>query len=485
MTATHSRPPLFIYTIENAMFEKQKNSILRLVAKTTAAVRYCISGVWEDPRQTVGVRIIRTLNLSVNSFLDRGLQIKSMALTYYTVLSIVPACALLVAIGRGFGLQNSLQQELYDFFPSQHKAISAALSFVDSYLTEATQGVFVGIGILFLLWTVISLLSYIEDTFNSIWDIRRQRAFYQKITDYIAICLIVPVLMICSSGISIFMSSTIQDNLALPFLTPLVNVILETVPFILCWIAFSLSYFFIPNTKVKFGYACISGFLCAIAFQILQLLFLNGQIYVSKYNAIYGSFAFLPLLLIWLQLSWLLLLSGCVLTYSLQNVFTFNFNGTSEELSLNGWHSVRIYKLNAGAPEPPAPEDEYTLTYEVSTASNQAAPNVSGMPDPQGSADGVFTLSGNVPTSEDSHWTFLGWSENPAVDPARNPNWESEVVKPGATYTATQKVTVLYAIWQFNVSGGGNQGGGGSDVNPPSDPNQGGGGSDTGGGTFN
>ncbi len=324
------------------MFEKLKNSILRLVAKTTAAVRYCISGVWEDPRQTVGVRIIRTLNLSVNSFLDRGLQIKSMALTYYTVLSIVPACALLVAIGRGFGLQNSLQQELYDFFPSQHKAISAALSFVDSYLTEATQGVFVGIGILFLLWTVISLLSYIEDTFNSIWDIRRQRAFYQKITDYIAICLIVPVLMICSSGISIFMSSTIQDNLALPFLTPLVNVILETVPFILCWIAFSLSYFFIPNTKVKFGYACISGFLCAIAFQILQLLFLNGQIYVSKYNAIYGSFAFLPLLLIWLQLSWLLLLSGCVLTYSLQNVFTFNFNGTSDELSLNGWHSVAL-----------------------------------------------------------------------------------------------------------------------------------------------
>lgn len=150
-----------------------------------------------------------------------------------------------------------------------------------------------------------------------------------------------------------------------------------------------------------------------------------------------------------------------------------------------GQTGVRIYKLNAGAPEPPAPEFEYTLTYELSTASNQAAPNVSGMPDPQGSADGVFTLSGNVPTSEDSHWTFLGWSENPAVDPARNPNWESEVVKPGASYTATQKVTVLYAIWQFNVSGGGNQGGGGSDVNPPSDPNQGGGGSDTGGGTFN
>ena len=106
-----------------------------------------------------------------------------MSLTYSTVLAIVPAIALLVAIGRGFGLQDYLQEELYNFFPSQHKAISTALSFVDSYLTEASQGIFVGIGILFLLWTVISLLSYIEDAFNTIMDIRRQRSFYQKITD--------------------------------------------------------------------------------------------------------------------------------------------------------------------------------------------------------------------------------------------------------------------------------------------------------------
>ena len=131
--------------------------------------------------------------------------------------------------------------------------------------------------------------------------------------------------MICSSGVSIFMSSSLQSNAHFAFLTPLVNVALEASPFILAWLAFSISFYLIPNTKVRFKYAATAGAICAIMFQILQMLFLSGQIYVSKYNAIYGSFSFLPLLLIWLQFSWLILLFGCVLTYSLQNVFAFNF----------------------------------------------------------------------------------------------------------------------------------------------------------------
>ncbi len=325
---------------------KSKNAISayfsRLWLRMHAFVAYCSEGVWADPSKTFKVRLIKTINLSVNSFFDRGLQIKSMSLTYSTVLALVPAIALLVAIGRGFGLQDYLQNELYYFFPSQHKAISTALSFVDSYLSQASQGVFVGVGIIVLLWTVISLLSYIEDAFNSIWDVKTSRTIYQKVTDYIAICMMVPILMICSSGLSIFMSTTIQDNLSLPFLTPLINVILEISPLFLAWLAFTLSFFLIPNKKVSFRYAAISGLLCAVAFQILQLLFVNGQIYVSKYNAIYGSFAFLPLLLIWLQLSWMLLLCGCVLTYSLQNVFTFNFMGDIRGVSDNMWHSVSL-----------------------------------------------------------------------------------------------------------------------------------------------
>lgn len=318
------------------------NRLAKMYVRIAEFIKYCVSGVWDDHRTSMKVRIIKTINLSVNSFLDRGLQIKSMALTYSTVLAIVPAVALLVAIGRGFGLQKTLQDELFYLFPAQHQALDTALGFVDSYLNSATSGVFVGVGIVVLLWTLVSLLSSIEDAFNDIWDVKRSRSLYRKITDYIAICMMIPVLMICQSGVSIFMSTTIQEHLNLPFLSPIINFSLELAPLILSWLAFSLSFMLIPNFKVYFKYSAIAGAISAIAFQILQFLFVNGQIYVSKYNAIYGSFAFLPLLLIWLQLSWLLLLSGCVLTYSLQNIFTFNYIGDSRLVSNNAWHSVAL-----------------------------------------------------------------------------------------------------------------------------------------------
>lgn len=324
------------------MADKKPSKISELIDKAINLANYCWTGVWKDTRDTTGIRILKVANLSVRSYMDRDLQTRSMSLTYSTVLAIVPAFALLFAIGRGFGFQKLLEDQLFSSFPAQQKVISFALKFVDSYIAEASQGIFVGVGIIFLLWTLISLLSYIESAFNQVWDIKHDRTLYQKVTDYIAICLLVPVLMICSSGVSIFMSATVQTNTHFAFLSPVVNIVLEFSPLILAWLAFTLSYVLIPNTKVRFKYAAISGAICAVFFQILQLLFVNGQIYVSKYNAIYGSFAFLPLLLIWLQLTWLILLVGCVLTYSMQNIFSFNFIGDLSKMSNNYDRKVTI-----------------------------------------------------------------------------------------------------------------------------------------------
>lgn len=322
--------------------KKENGFFARMTDKIKAAVEYCISGVWKDGRKKMSVRIIKTINLTVQSFLNRDLQIKSMAITYQTIFAMVPALALLLAISKGFGFQDIVQSELYTYFPSQSKAIATALKFVDSYLAEASSGVIVGIGLIVLLWTLISLLSNIEDAFNNIWDIKNGRNMIQKVRDYIAIFLLIPVLMILSSGIQIFMSSTILSVVPFDFMTPFVNVVLELIPVVLCWGAFTLCFWLIPNTKVLFKYAAISGIFCAVAFEILQLLFLGGQIYVSKYNAIYGSFSFAMLLLIWLQLSWLLLLSGCGLTYAMQNIFSYNFFDNINSVSLDYYRKVLL-----------------------------------------------------------------------------------------------------------------------------------------------
>lgn len=305
--------------------DKTPSKMAVLIDKAKALAMYCWEGVWRDPSHSMKVKVLKTVNLSVRTFLNTDLQSRAASLTYSTLLAIVPGFALIFAIGRGFNLQDLIEQELYKALPAQSTAIKAAMGFVNSYLKQASQGLFVGIGIVFLLWTLISLLSQIENNFNQLWGVRKGRSMYRKVTDYTAICLLVPIMMVCSAGINIFMGTALNTLFGDSILSPFVSVVLDCAPFVLTCIAFMLSFLLIPNTHVKLKYAAISGLICGVAFQIIQILFINGQVYVAKYNAIYGTFAFLPLLLIWLQLSWLILLFGCTFTFSMQNIFHYTF----------------------------------------------------------------------------------------------------------------------------------------------------------------
>lgn len=312
------------------------------IARIMALWQYVSKGVWRDQRRTWKVNTVKTINLSVRSFLSSDLQSQACALTYSTLLAIVPALALLFAIGRGFGFQDLLKQQLYSYFPSQRSALDAAFNFVDSYLAQASEGIFVGVGIVFLLWTMISLLSNVETSFNSIWRVRQGRTFMRKITDYLAILLVLPVLMICGSGLSILMSTALRNLLPFEWSGSAVTLILDCASYVITWVFFAAAYMLIPNAKVKPLSAMISGVVVGTAFQVLQWLFLTGQLYVSKYNAIYGSFSFLPLMLIWLQLVWLITLIGGVLCYASQNIGQFNFSDDVDNISLDYRRSVII-----------------------------------------------------------------------------------------------------------------------------------------------
>ena len=316
---------------------QKKNSIrqrfLGLQNRAVTLWNYCTTGVWSDTNGGIWVNTVKTLNLSVKSFLNSNLQGQACAMAYRTILAIVPALALLFAIGRGFGFQTLIQDELFSLVPGQKTAISESLKFVDSYLNQTSEGTFVGIGLIFLLWTIISLVGSVEESFNIIWSIRQGRSFWRKVTDYTAMLLILPILMICAGGLTLFLSSTLQSILHFSFMTPIVSLILKFASWMFTWLFFTAVYVLIPNTKVKFKNAFIAGVFAGTGFMILQWLFVTGQVYVTRYNAIYGSFAFMPLLLIWLQLTWLVTLSGAVLCYSSQNIFQFSFSTEIAEIS--------------------------------------------------------------------------------------------------------------------------------------------------------
>lgn len=346
-------------------------SVFNVIAdKATKAWQYCSAEVWSDTRKKWWVTVIKTLNICVKSFLDTDLQSRACALTYRALLAIVPALALLFAIGRGFGLGNVLQDELMHVFPAQKEAIAHSLRFVDSYLNQASEGLFVGIGILFLLWTLISLVSSIEDTFNTIWNVKNSRTIWRQITDYTAMFLILPVLMISAGGLSVMVSATVQKLFDFEFITPLLSFLLEAASWVITWLFFAALFMLIPNTKVKFKYAAIAGIFTGTVFILLQWLFVTGQVYVSKYNAIYGSFAFLPLLLIWMQLTWMFTLAGCLICYAAQNVLRYSFFLQVSNISESYRHEVTlavaaIIVKRFGTASPIVTQQEITRDYSL------------------------------------------------------------------------------------------------------------------------
>lgn len=280
-----------------------------------------------------GYNFLKTISLAIRRFEEDSLQQKASALTYSTLLSVVPIFALMLAVAKGFGFNNIVESQLFDYFPGQKDVLQQVLRFVDSYMEHVKGGVFVGIGIIFLLWTVISLVSNIEDCFNEVWMVKKGRSIYRKITDYFSIILLVPLFLVCSSGASIFVSTIFNTLSTYHLFTPLISAVIKTAPFVLAILTFTCIYIFIPNTKVRFKNALYAGIFAGISFQLFQYLYISGQIWVSKYNAIYGSFAALPLLLLWLQLSWLICLLGAEIAYASQHIQSYEFEADSKNIT--------------------------------------------------------------------------------------------------------------------------------------------------------
>lgn len=312
----------------------------RINALLTRTIRFVTYDIWRITENEVSglkeiyINIIKTMILAVRGFQNENLQTKASALTFSSLLAIVPLLAVLLGVAKGFGFQGAVRQELFDYFPGHELELSKAFEFVESYLAQAQGGVIIGVGLILLFYTVINLISSVEDTFNDIWQIQKARPWYRKISDYLALFLVLPILMTASGGISIFIS-TLQTSFLnqFTFFTPIVQLILNIAPYVITTFAFTGLYISLPNTKVRFINGVIAGFLAGCAFQFFQFIYISGQIWVSKYNAIYGSFAALPLLLLWLQLSWLICLFGAEISYASQNVKKFSFERDSKNIS--------------------------------------------------------------------------------------------------------------------------------------------------------
>ncbi|MDD5011559.1 MAG: YihY/virulence factor BrkB family protein, partial [Phycisphaerae bacterium] len=243
--------------------------------------------------------------LSVRGFHENKCKFKASALTYFSLLSMVPIIALMFGIAKGFGLQKQVEEQLLARMQGQEEVITKIIEFSNVMLDNTSGGLIAGVGVTFLFWAIIKVLSNIENSFNDIWGVIKPRSLGRKFSDYISMILVCPILLAISSSVTVFVSGQVKsvmvkmpilENFGLAFWLPL-----KMLPYVTIWVVFTFLFSFMPNTKVKFKSALIGGIVAGTIFQIAQWVYITFQIGAAKYGAIYGSFAAMPLFLIWLQ----------------------------------------------------------------------------------------------------------------------------------------------------------------------------------------
>lgn len=290
-----------------------------------------------SPRKSFVIRLIRIIALAVRGFNENKCKFKASALTFFSLLSIVPIIAVMFGIAKGFGLQKRVEEQLMADMQSQKEVITKIIDFSNSLLANTNGGVIAGIGVAFLFWTIISVLSNIEQSFNDIWGVVKPRTFSRKCSDYLSTTFVCPILLVISGAATVFVSSHVKAVIAQ---TPLLHDLglafwlpLKLLPYVSLWAAFTFLFAFIPNTKVRFSSALVGGIVAGTILQIVQWAYISFQFGVAQKGAIYGSFAALPLFLIWFQTSWLIVLFGAQVSFAYQNVEPYEFEPDCRSVS--------------------------------------------------------------------------------------------------------------------------------------------------------
>lgn len=299
-------------------------------------IRYDIWSITEyelSRSRRFSYRIVKTLILAVRGFIGDNLNIRASALTYSILFAIVPLFALIIAIGKGFGVKELIENSLKDTFIGQANMIPTVMGFVDRYLETTQGGIFIGVGIAILFWSVMNFFMQVESAFNGIWQVKKSRSPFRQFTIYFSTILIVPLFIVFSSGFSIYVSAVLSQTFIYHVLSPILRFGVKFLPYFINMIIFTIMYLVIPNTRVRFYNALIAGVIAGSAFQAFQMLYINGQVYLSRYNVVYGSFAAIPLLLLWLQISCLIVLLGAEISYASQNIQNYEFEMDSKNIS--------------------------------------------------------------------------------------------------------------------------------------------------------
>ena len=265
------------------------------------------------------VRPLKLIIYTLEGLLAHGTMDMGAALTFYTVISIVPVLALVFAVVKGFGLVDTLVNNLYSLLPQMPEVVDYIVDFANKALARTQGGVVATVSLLTLFWAVIRVFESIEANFNKIWEVKSTRNLVRKYSDYITVVIIAPLLWIVATSISSYARQVLGVDGSV-----WLQLGSKAASLVVVWVMFAFVYLVLPNTKVRLRSAVLAGIMAGSCFFAFQAIYVYLMRWMTSYSAIYGSFAALPLFLLWMQNSWSILLLGCELSFAIQNEKRFD-----------------------------------------------------------------------------------------------------------------------------------------------------------------
>lgn len=271
------------------------------------------------------IKYTKVMLITIRTFSSQKIGFQAVALSFFSTMSVVPFIAIAIAVTDGFGVTDKLTEIMYSYFYNSQDIINTIIGFAQNIIITAQSSAMGLFSAMLFVWIVIWMMLSVERVFNNVWKVQKSRNLVRRLSVIMAMLFVSPfIVMVFFGGSFVYSHALSYLGLDVESLSAFKTVLTWALFALIATLTFSAMYKFIPNSPVDYSNALRAAVFSGVAFTVMQYLYLETQVFVTRLNGIYGAFAAVPLFMVWINIGWFIILIGAELSYAYQHVDIYN-----------------------------------------------------------------------------------------------------------------------------------------------------------------